>query len=174
MFQALGIIELLGGGVNTAGWCYDGSKILYSSSPLALPDGIITKAGWQGEAEVELMGKAFADTKRQVAVTLKRTATLPAGERFASDDFGQLADDRKHLAVIDVCFKHAAMSVGLKVLGDALFDVRRQRAWAAIKQVGQEGIFELWKGKRQTIVMTAKGPMMQLDSAARVMLQVRE
>jgi eukaryotic translation initiation factor 2C len=167
VIQALGIMELLGGG-HASGWCFDGSKILYSSSALALPMGSTT-ATWQG-GEERLTGLAFAGTKRQVTVTLSFAATLQAGERFASTDFGLRADDRKHLAVLDVCFKHAATSVGLKALGTALFDTRSQRAWASIRAIGQNKTFELWKGKRQTIVMTAKGPMMQLDAAARVML----
>ena len=165
VIQALGIMELLGSG-HASGWCFDGSKILYSSSALALPMASTT-ATWQG-GEESLMGVAFAGTRRQVTVKLSFAATLQVGERFASTDFGRRSDDRKHLAVLDVCFKHAATSVGLKALGTALFDVRSERASAYIKAMRGEN-FELWKGKRQTIVMTAKGPMMQLGAAARVM-----
>ena len=170
VIQALCIMQLLGDG-HASGWCFDGGMILYSSSALALPlPSSSTTATWQGGDE-RLTGLAFAGTRRQVAVTLSFAATLQVGERFASTDFGLRSDDRKHLAVLDVCFKHAATSVGLKALGTALFDVRSERASANIKAMrGENFPFELWKGKRQTIVMTAKGPMMQLGAAAAVML----
>ena len=155
-----------------AGWCFDGEKILYASAPLTLPASNGNGGShWCADGQY-LQGTAFAGSGRQVYVKLKEAATLDYA------DFATSSSDRAKLAVLDIAFKHygstpvAYGGPGFLMLSDSCFDERKERAWArGGKDVGREGLFEMWRGSRRAIVMTASGPMLQLDTAARVMLK---
>ena len=56
-----------------------------------------------------------------------------------------------------------------KALGDAYYDERKERTWASIKQIGN-GMHSMWFGKKQSILLTASGPMLQIDRDTKVML----
>jgi len=148
-----------------ANWCYDGGKILYTSAPLSLGGG--GAAGWLERDPGVFTLTAFEGTRRQIVVTLKDPHTLTY-ERFNEEG------KRKELAALDVALKQQPLRV-LKGIGDAFYDPlsfegRSRRAWAqAAKALGKGGEFQMVFGYRQSIIMTGRGAMLQLDRAVSVM-----
>jgi len=142
-------------------WAYNGDKILYTSAPLAIAADA-TGATWEALGEASFRAIAFPGTNRSVTVTFSLAATL-------TYDCALPSFDRKSLSALDVAFRQSSTRL-FKCLGDAFFDERRTRAWAKTRPIGREGMYEMWSGKRHSIVMTAKGPMLQIDRAATVML----
>uniref|UniRef100_A0A7S2BQS4 Uncharacterized protein n=1 Tax=Haptolina brevifila TaxID=156173 RepID=A0A7S2BQS4_9EUKA len=163
--KGLDLLALLGG--NTSGWSYDGRTILYTSSALKLPTAGTEEGetAWAMDRD-SFVGSAFPGTKRAVEVTLLPNATL------SFEDFGKVTDRAcaaKLFAALDVSFRQYS-KLTFTSMGAAFYDERRQRAWASSRPIGQNQMFEMWMGKRHSIVQTATGPMLQIDRACTVML----
>ena len=52
-----------------------------------------------------------------------------------------------------------------KCLGDAFFDERQRKAWHQMKVLGRDRQYQLWTGYRTSVLVSATGALMQLDTA---------
>ena len=146
----------------SSAWADDGQKALYTSATLQVP---APGSQWElqpgpndnGVLKISL----FPKTKREVTVILKHPKQL------YYNDFTR-SGTRQELAPLDVAMR----PINLKGIGAAYFDETMQRRWALkypLRPPPAFSEYEMFMGYKQSIVMTKKGAMLQLDRAACVM-----
>lgn len=154
---------------------FDGYKNLYTLRKITWTQDA-ADAGWEEkDSKYELtIGKCGHGLRHDWTLTLGETThDLPLFKLWPDRDGRPVSGDRESLrglmSVLDVVLKQDAVC-RYRQIGDAFYDERREAAWAQIDEVGQDRTSQLWFGYRQSIVMTDKGPMMQQDRAATLML----
>jgi len=160
------LMQLLGNSGGSS-WAFDGTKILYVSAPLAL-GAAAESGGWaHGNGHTDerpsFTKASFPGTNRSVTVTITMASTLTYSE------LSRGICSRDALSALDVAFKQYS-TTAFKLVGQGFYDESARRPWAKVQPLPGNGMYEMWLGKRHSIVMTAKGPMLQIDRTATAML----
>ena len=160
------LMQLLGNS-GASSWAYDGALILYVSAPLAL-GAAAESGGWaHGEAHTDerpsFTKASFPGTNRSVKVTITMASKLTYSEVSSG------ICSRDALSALDVAFKQYS-TTAFKSVGQGFYDESGRRPWAKVQSLPGNGMYEMWLGKRHSIVMTARGAMLQIDRTATAML----